>query len=346
MRPSLLAFALAALTLFTPLLTAQAPAHPPAHPSVSTPHPSSASSAAMPGAIRECEGPQCGVWVFQGNKGQAMWQGGAIADLTVEKFDGRAFLISRADPVGSVSSPYGINGHFTARYVGTINGDRIDGTVTFNGNERDVRPWFATIPATLCSAAQECPVTTDQLVQLGENSFNANLHASAMRSFMTAANLGNADGQGFAAYVLYKEGPRARQAEGFKLAQASAASNSTMGMIALAYMYQDGIGTSADPVSAKYWTDRWQAKVTAEKHAQEQQKDRANVQKALMLAIIMSFMGSSDGSSSHSKPGVYGYSGEGPVEKQQNQEDWHDRGGDGSAPDGWHQGGDIPGKDN
>jgi len=63
-----------------------------------------------------------------------------------------------------------------------------------------------------------------------------------------------------------------------------------MGMIALAYMYQDGIGTSADPVSAKYWTDRWQAKVTAEKHAQEQQKDRANVQKALMLAIIMSFM--------------------------------------------------------
>jgi hypothetical protein len=302
----------------------------------------------MPGAIRECEGPQCGVWVFQGNKGQAMWQGGAIADLTVEKFDGRAFLISRADPVGSVSSPYGINGHFTARYVGTINGDHIDGTVTFNGNERDVRPWSATIPTNLCNPMQNCPLNISQLEQLGDNSFGHDLYSAAISVLTVTAQQGDAEGQAMLAFVLYEDQkPHARNSEAFVWSKKSALGNNSDGQIMLGKFYREGFGTPANQEFADYWMAKGHAQRKLDEQALAQnQQARANAQAAFMMALITSFMGSGDGSSSHSKPGVYGYSGEGPVEKQQNQEDWHDRGGNGSAPDGWHQGGDIPGKEN
>lgn len=156
----------------------------------------STAIAGGPSAIVECEADQCtrggggAIWLFEGNHGQAMWRYGAIADLTVESFDGRNIVIYRSDPLNSYSSDYAPPGqHFIARYEGTIHGNRIDGTVIWMN--KVMGTWYATIPENLCVPFKECPLDANQVFQLGQNAARAGQYSAALRSFLIAASQGN-----------------------------------------------------------------------------------------------------------------------------------------------------------
>src|SRR5271154_4644246 len=123
----------------------------------------------FPEAITQCEQDQCtrggggAIWIFNdGVHGQAFWHFGAVADLTVQSFDGRNVVIYRSDPVGTYSSRFGPNGHFTAVYHGTVQGDRMEGTVVWNGKGHGT--WYATIPESLCHPFTQCPLDVNQVV--------------------------------------------------------------------------------------------------------------------------------------------------------------------------------------
>jgi hypothetical protein len=140
----------------------------------------------LPGALLECEGDQCArggggaLWVFDGLRGEAMWRYGAVADLTIEKFDGHTIALSRADPPGTYSSRWaGPDGYFRARYTGTIQGSRIDGLVYFNGDTSHPGTWFATVAQAPCGAGTACPLTLDQVRQLKDRAQSAQLLEAA-----------------------------------------------------------------------------------------------------------------------------------------------------------------------
>jgi hypothetical protein len=170
----------------------QAQSAPPAVPAQS--HPDLASvrddpAAIVPSAMAQCEADQCtrggggGIWIFQGRKGMAVWRFGAIADLTVEKFDGHTIVIHREDPNPSYSSPRFADlkkrpdGVFFADYIGTVQGNRIDGTVSWNGGGQGT--WFALLPATLCNPMSQCPLSVDQVRVLQRRALAANLFQAA-----------------------------------------------------------------------------------------------------------------------------------------------------------------------
>lgn len=130
------------------------------------------------------------MWVFEGWHGQAMWRYGAVADLTVEKFDGRNFTMRRVDPVGSYSSQRvpGLNGKpFTAIYTGTIDQNRhVTADVSYNCK------LDGSAPENPCTSSAACPLTSDQVLELGENAANAGLKSAARQYFRMAASMGNA----------------------------------------------------------------------------------------------------------------------------------------------------------
>ena len=152
----------------------------------------------FPNMIMECDGDQCtsprggggAIWVFEGKHGQAKWHYGAIADLTIESFDGRKVVIRRVDPAGSYSSRFAAPGQlFTAVYTGTIDGDLIEGTVSWGGT------WYAKIPKTPCRPVAECPLDANQTFELGQNAARAKLNSAARRSFLISAAQGNASAE-------------------------------------------------------------------------------------------------------------------------------------------------------
>ncbi len=138
--------------------------------------------ARMPSAMLECEGDQCtrggggALWVFDGMRGEAKWHYGAVADLTVEQFDGRSIVLSRADPPGTYSSRWaGRDGYFRARYTGTLRANRIDGSVYFNGDTSHPGTWFAIVSESPCNPGTPCPLGMDQIRELGARAQNARL---------------------------------------------------------------------------------------------------------------------------------------------------------------------------
>jgi hypothetical protein len=144
--------------------------------------PPSPTALQVPFAMSECEGDQCtrggggALWVFDGFRGEAMWHYGAVADLTIQGFDGHTFEVDRADPPGTYSSRWaGPDGYFRARYFGTLHGDRIDGPVYFNGDTNHPGTWFATISADLCNPGAACPLGMAQVQQLRQRSSGAGL---------------------------------------------------------------------------------------------------------------------------------------------------------------------------
>jgi hypothetical protein len=149
----------------------------------------------FPSVILECECGQCehggggAVWVFEGLRGQAMWRYGAVADLAVEKFDGQNFTIRRVDPAGSYSSKYAPQGQlFTATYTGTTNGTHLAGDVF-------ACKWDGVAQEQPCSSSASCPLTSDQVLELGKNAANAGLKSAARQCFRMAASMGNATAQ-------------------------------------------------------------------------------------------------------------------------------------------------------
>jgi FecR protein len=87
------------------------------------------AAATVPRVIRECEtyqGTICGTWTLRGNQFDAVWQNGAGAMVTIERFDRNAVVLMRRDT----------NSDFTARYTGRVSGNRIDGSVTWTSQGR------------------------------------------------------------------------------------------------------------------------------------------------------------------------------------------------------------------
>lgn len=85
-----------------------------------------ASAVAAPALLMMCEDTDgCSRWQFQGGKATGSRSGGAVGDLTVERFD-RAdngiVSIRRTDSTGSASG-------LTAEYTGTRSGPMIEGKV-------------------------------------------------------------------------------------------------------------------------------------------------------------------------------------------------------------------------
>jgi hypothetical protein len=176
---------------------------PPAVPQMPSLTRSTQKEPRLPNAITQCESDQCtrggggAIWLFEGKRGQAMWHYGAIADLTVESFDGHTIVVSRSDPLGSYSSNYAPPGvNFIATYTGTISGNRIDGTVTWMKSTHGV--WYAAIPKMLCDSVTECPLSADQVLALGQNAARAGLYCAARLAFSVAARLGNDTARGLA----------------------------------------------------------------------------------------------------------------------------------------------------
>ena len=117
----------------------------------------SASSIAPPEAMAEteCSGSVCvpneairGIWTFSGILGEAKWNNGAEAKVIIDRLDSEHVEIRRIDVPNSAS--YGL----TAVYNGTLEGDRMEGTVvwSWNGHWRDEHPvghWSAQIQKTI-----------------------------------------------------------------------------------------------------------------------------------------------------------------------------------------------------
>jgi enterochelin esterase-like enzyme len=117
----------------------------------------------------ECQGSQCtpddsvtGTWTFHGILGDAQWTNGAEATVVVDRFNPEEIEIHRIDLPNS--SSYGL----TAVYKGTVQGDRIEGTVvwSWNGHWNDQHPegrWSAeirtSIPAPAPAAAIKIPTS-------------------------------------------------------------------------------------------------------------------------------------------------------------------------------------------
>jgi hypothetical protein len=123
-----------------------------------------------------------------------MWRFGAVGDLVVKKFDGHTIEIDRSDPPGTYSSRWAMpDGYFRAVYKGTVHGDRIDGTVYWNGNVAHPGTWYATITDSPCTPISDCPLTLDQVHQLGVRAADAKLEkAAALCSQITMASDANA----------------------------------------------------------------------------------------------------------------------------------------------------------
>ena len=98
----------------------------------------------IPPRLSECESQVCGVWEFNGQVGEAKWASGAVAALSVERFDSDAIVIRRTDTGGSTPG-------LTAIYTGKLTGNRIDGDVTWSWsgfrNKTATGKWYATIGA-------------------------------------------------------------------------------------------------------------------------------------------------------------------------------------------------------
>jgi CHAT domain-containing protein/tetratricopeptide (TPR) repeat protein len=81
----------------------------------------------IPARMWECETRDheiCGTWSFTGANGTGEWRDGSVADLIVQQFDSTWVIIRRSDSSG-------ISPGLIANYVGKLNGDRVEGTVTW-----------------------------------------------------------------------------------------------------------------------------------------------------------------------------------------------------------------------
>src|SRR3984885_13209787 len=115
----------------------------------------------IPDTLMVCEDVDgCSDWQMNGKQGQGDWANGAIADLSVERFENSAVVIRRSDSKGSARGLSGL-------YVGaTINGKIIGvATLSWPGHVPDgVTAWEATIPAHPAPPAAPVPaLTIDQI---------------------------------------------------------------------------------------------------------------------------------------------------------------------------------------
>ena len=239
-----------------------------------------------------------------------MWHYGAVANMTIDSWDGTNIVISRLDPPGTYSSQWAMpDGYFRAKYTGAVvDGNRIEGDVVWDENPKNAGKWHATIQTELCDATQKCPLEMAQILSLGLLAYGNKVYGAAFDTFLYAAKEGSPHGKGLLANMLYEEkGNGPRQVRGFELAQDSATTGSAFGMEALGKMYRDGIGTQRNAKMAKYWFEKAaqvKPQQMAELDARTQSVNKATTQSgaglygALLGFLLIASFGSIDDSSS------------------------------------------------
>ncbi len=282
--------------------------HPTYTPRPATSTPASPKLKAIPSTLLQCEQDQCtrggggAIWIFDGLRGQAAWHFGAVANLSVQSFDGRNIVINRADPPGTYSSRWaGKDGYFRAVYRGTFHGNRVDGTVVWNGNWQHPGTWYAVAPEVLCDPMQQCPLDMGQLIQLGKNAVNAGLYRAALIAFFAGARQGNSDAQAYAGWMLLDgKGASPHYALAYQLLQQSAEQNNYNGEVGLAKMYEQGLvpGKPKDPERAAFWKNRAQQREQEMRAQAAQQQQMQQAQAAMGLfafgALAAIIVGASD----------------------------------------------------
>lgn len=210
-----------------------------------------------PAEFAECDGDECtkgnpGTWIFHGTTGVSHQQHGAVADLTIKRFDADGIVINRVDRTDSPTAG------LLAVYVGKQTNGRIDGTftATWPGHVSFIRgPWFATVPVTRCDPAAQ--VGPQEAMETGGMALRFQHLPEALGCFLTAASQGNGQGKVIAG-IMYRDGvgtaPDPKKA--FELIQESAIQGEYNAQLALSQMYEAGTGTPADPAQAEVWKGR------------------------------------------------------------------------------------------
>jgi TPR repeat protein len=230
--------------------------------------------------LYECEADQCGheqhkhgVWIFEGNHGEALWPYGAVADLTVKSFDGSKIVIERVDRPESSSAKWAdpTTRTFHATYSATLNpvSHSFDGSVSFDGDFNGAKganaEWTGTLgDGEVCDRMMLCDVNDVAITRLGMNAFDANLRDAALLCFR-AAESQNIDAEGMIGLMTFRGiGMKQDLKAGFALLNKTATAGSEVGQYALAEIYDKGVdGIPKNPQLATLW------RAKAEKTAQD-----------------------------------------------------------------------------
>ncbi len=283
----------------------------------------------LPTKLLECEGGQCvpgtggggaGIWVFNGRQGHGEWPGSqAIAQLTIERFDYDSLLIRRVDRGGRTPG-------VTAIYTGKIEGNHIDGKVTWSWpghwNKSPSSTWYATVlqpdnysfldpgvpcePQSYKGSGAEASARAAQALELKNNQ-------ATLCWLRIGAGKEDSDAEGMLSAVLYKGlAAPPSYAQALSWARKSALNSNYVGERVLSLMYANGQGVGKDPEQAEYWRAKAErdkaAALLIERRAQERQRQllaqahqslrqrpNANIGAALIFGALI--LGSMDGTS-------------------------------------------------
>ena len=261
------------------------------------------SSLPLPIGLDECEGGcmsgdgTVGTWIFHGHDGKGTWlKNRAKATLRIARYDNEKIEIYRENTPDS-----GAPG-FTAVYEGTLQGHRIEGTVTamWPGHfpKTGVRyKWFATVPVVNCDPSNQAGVDA---FETGQTGIRFRQGQPAFQCFLQAAKLGNGPSKALVG-LMYRDGigTTTNYTEAFHWLQAGAIQDDYNAQVGLSQMYESGIGTSPDPAKAKMWRDRAENNPVIirqrQQEAQQAQQQQAAQQMMFMgLAAVVEAMSTPD----------------------------------------------------
>ena len=202
------------------------------------------SMEAGPVTLLECEGEGiCGAWSLNGQNGEAHWANRASAQLTVERFDAAAVVISRTDRAGTLSAG------LTALYKGKLNGEFLEGTATWIWSGHfpapQSGPWLAAFSsAEFSSPAKPGAMSVEEALLRARLAAKSRDYPVALNWFGKAGALGDARAGEKAVSAM-------KQAKGDSLAETN-----------LSMMYDNGWLVEADEDQAKFWQLKAQERVS------------------------------------------------------------------------------------
>ena len=252
-----------------------------------------ATSLPAPTNLTVCGGPcitqqdgDIGALTFQGNKGKGSWVKGSRANLTVQQWDAQKVIIIRQD------TPTSATAGLIATYTGKVCGDTIKGrvTVSWPGRFENVSvPWTATIPASSCDAISD---DNEALVETGRELLLFRNAAGAFGCFSRAAKLGDMQAR-TATALMYRDGigTKVDFKEAKDMFMAAAISQDYNAQVALAEIYDLGLGVPRNDMEVNLWRQRAFNNPAAAAARQNRQdaKDREKLMFVGLCAMVEAF---------------------------------------------------------
>jgi hypothetical protein len=289
----------------------------------------------LPARLSECESQVCGTWTLSGKTGRAQWPSGAVAALQVERYDFDGITIRRTDDAGQTRG-------LTAIYTGKVEGNHIDGKVTWtwpgHWDKSPSSTWFAIIvqPAnyTVLDARVPCDAqfhgSAAEAAARGAQALDANNLKPAACWLRIGADGGDTDAEGTLAAMLYHGlGVPSSYEQALPLARKAATQNNYLADRCLSLMYGKGQGVPKDPEQEQFWNakadrdkaaallaeqqrreiDRQQAQRIQAQQTQLARQFNWNVGAVLVLGALFAAMASdSGGSAGGDENGIDGFS--------------------------------------